>query len=63
MSEIFKIESAVRLTKQQANDIQQVGETDLFGETVTADSVIRSLESLARETTRRVEMIGKPIPL
>lgn len=62
MSEnIVTAEMAVRMTKQQAANIPNVGDIDLFGEVVTEQDVVRSLESLARETEKRINLIGKAV--
>jgi hypothetical protein len=62
MSEtIVTTEMAVRLTKQQAENIPNVGDIDLFGEVITEQDVVRSLESLARETEKRINLIGKAV--
>lgn len=61
MQTILTAEIAVRLTKQQAESIPNVGDIDLFGEVVTEADVIRSLQSLARETEKRAANIGKAI--
>lgn len=61
MTTLVTVEMAIRLTQDQARNLPTVGAIDLFGDTVTEQDAIRALESLARETTRRIALIGTEI--
>ncbi len=61
METIATVEIIVKLTKEQASNIPNVGDLDLFGEAATEADVIKSLESLVRETKKRIKLIGQAV--
>ena len=61
METIVTVEMIVKLTKEQANNIPNVGDIDLFGDAAIEADVIKALQGLVRETEKRIKLIGQPV--